>query len=239
MKRIIALLKPKQGLLTVLLVFIVCFSFAQSKHAECGCPKSTFDNTKADTIFRLSNGKTIALCGYRDKDIAEQDGKLFFSEFVLSVCGDNKIIKFWGAVEECQLRVVKDTLLVETMVNLPTGKNMAFKWTVWTIEHIYFVKGKPVKDFAVNRQIPKYNQQQMASALKQYEQAKKEISDANMEISDKLFISAISGSQKARSYLSAFKYRFGVLDGAYAEWYNDVMRMLKLWDTNIPSQDNF
>ncbi len=117
---------------------------------------------------------------------------------------------------------------------------MAFKWTVWTIERIYFIKGKEVIRFNVNRKIPKYNQQQIALSLKQYEQAKPEISDANMEISDRLFMSAISGSQKARTNLSHFKYRFEqVLDGAYAEWYDDVMRMLKLWDTNIPSNENF
>jgi hypothetical protein len=58
---------------------------------------------------------------------------------------------------------------------------MASKWAVWTIEHIYFVNDETVLDFKVNRQIPKYNQQQIESALKEYEHAKGGNTDANMK----------------------------------------------------------
>ncbi len=37
--------------------------------------------------------------------------RCFSLNLFLSVCGDNKIIKFWGAVKECQVRAVKDALL--------------------------------------------------------------------------------------------------------------------------------
>jgi hypothetical protein len=231
----------QRGILTAFLLFIGNISYCQIKSPNCNCPQSKYGNdTKADTVFHLSNGKSIALCGSRDNDIEKEKGKVYFSEFVLVACGEKQVIKFWGAVETCQLRVMKDTLIVETLCNLPTGKNMAFKWTVWTIEHIYFKNGKVINDFKVNRKIPKYNQQEIQTALRQYEQANKEITDANMEISDKLFMAAISGNQKARAYLIAFKHHFNnVLDGSYAEWYDDARRRLKLWDTNVPSEDHF
>lgn len=229
-------------------LFIANFSFAQSKIQTCNCPPNKFgypEAKKADTVFHLSNGKAIALCGSID---ALSANKVFFSEFVLSVCGEKNIIKFWDAILVCQLRVKKDTLIVEAVDSLPTGKNMKYKWTVWTIERIYFKNGKAVKDFRVNRHIPKYSEQEIQSSLKQYEQAVKEdeainnpnrVNNIDMEIADKLFMSAISGDQKARYYLKAFKNHFGGLSGEYLEWWVDDMRKLKLWDTNIETNEDF
>ncbi|HVW14923.1 MAG TPA: hypothetical protein VHB54_13900 [Mucilaginibacter sp.] len=150
------------------------------------------------------------MCGYKDT----VKGRTFYSEFVLAACGENHVIKFWRAVLNCQLHVYKDTLIVETLGSLPTGKNMQYKWTVWTIEQVYFKNGKAVNNLQVNWQIPKYGEQEIQSALKQYEQAvnkdaasgnSNRINNVNMEIADKLFISALSGNQKARSYLKHLK----------------------------------
>ena len=122
-----------------------------SLHAQtqtCNCPGNEFGYPKAkkaDTVFHLSNGKSIALCGFKDTEVAP--GRTFYSEFVLAACGEDHVIKFWGAVLDCQLRVHKDTLIVETLDSLPTGENMRYKWTVWAIERIYFKDGKAVNDF--------------------------------------------------------------------------------------------
>src|SRR5258708_5081848 len=104
-------------LFTSLLLLTGSFCNGQIKYATCNCSKNIYNYTRADTAFHLSNGKTIVLCG--DKGTKYENGKVYYSEFVLSVCGDDSIInKFWGAVQVCQVRVVKDTLIVETMVNL-------------------------------------------------------------------------------------------------------------------------
>ncbi|MBS1532884.1 MAG: hypothetical protein JSU01_21450, partial [Bacteroidetes bacterium] len=124
-------------LLAILILLFVNFSYAQSQ--TCNCPANEFGYPKAkkaDTVFHLSNGRSIALCGYKDNDI-DMPGT-FFSEFVLAACGEKTIIKFWGAVLNCRLHVHRDTLIVETVDNLSTGKNMQHKWMVWTIEEIYF-----------------------------------------------------------------------------------------------------
>jgi hypothetical protein len=232
--------------LIALILSVANFSYSQSQN--CNCPPNNFglSNVKADTVFHLSNGKSIALCGSREVNLAKN--RLFFQEFVLSVCGEKKIIKFWDAVLVCQLRIKKDTLIVETLDSLPTGKNMQYKWTVWTIERIYFKNNKTVKDFGVNRQIPQYSAQEIQSALKQYERAVKKdeatnnpnrVNNVNMEIADKLFISAISGSKQAATYLKAFKNHFGGLSGEYLEWWVDLMRKLKLWNTNVETNEDF
>ncbi|MFI5163191.1 MAG: hypothetical protein ACHQHN_18070 [Sphingobacteriales bacterium] len=231
--------------LFLLLGAILFLSKAQSQN--CNCPANEFGYPtakKADTVFHLSNGRSIALCGYKDTI----KGRAFYSEFVLAACGEGHVIKFWGAVLNCKLHVHKDTLIIETVDSLPTGKNMQYKWTVWAIEQVYFKNGKAVKDFRINRQILKYDAQEIQSALKLYEQGIKKdadshdlnrVNDVNMETADKLFMSAISGSQQARSYLMTFRKHFGGLSGAYLEWWVDDMRKLKLWDTNVEADEDF
>jgi hypothetical protein len=232
----------------LLALILLIAGLANAQKQNCSCPPNEFGYPKAkkaDTIFHLSNGKSIALCGAKD---TLPTNRVFFTEFILSVCGQKDIIKFWDALLTCQVKVKKDTLLVETLDSLPTGKNMRYKWTVWTIERIYFKNGVTMKDFNANRQIQKYNEQEIQSALKQYEQAVEidaasnnpnRVNNVNMEIADKLFISAISGSQKARSYLKRFKDHFGGLSGEYLEWWVDDMRKLYLWDTNTETDKDF
>ncbi|NVO31143.1 hypothetical protein [Hymenobacter lapidiphilus] len=96
--------------------------FGQTKMTSCDCPKTQFAGTKADTTFHLSNGKTIVLCGYKNPDSKTTN----FSEFILAVCGQDTIIDFWGAVLTCRLKANKDTLLVDQLQNLQTGKNFKF-----------------------------------------------------------------------------------------------------------------
>lgn len=226
-------------LLIALILFVP--GVLQVRAQTCKCPPNEFVNPmakKADTVFHLSNGESISLCGSKDTGIIP--GPNVYTEFVLAACGEKHIIKFWGAVLDCRLHVYKDTLIVETIDNLPTGKNMRYQWTVWTIEHIYFKSGKAARDFKVNKQIPKYTEHEIQAALKQYEEAIRissargnpdNVNNVNMEIADKLFMSAISGSRQARADLKTFYKHFGGLSGEYLEWYDDIMRKLALWDT--------
>jgi len=200
--------------------------YGQTKKISCDCPKTQFAGTKADTTFNLSNGKTIVLCGYKNPD----SNPTTFSEFILSVCGQDTIIDFWGAVLTCRLKVHKDTLLVDQLENLPTGKNFKYQETVWTTEKIYFRGQKVDRKFVANRQIRKYNQDEIKAVLKTYETAKYGLDDNKMEIANKLFIATISGDKKARQYFKEFKNKFGTLDGAFAEEYSDLTAMLQLWD---------
>lgn len=202
--------------------------FGQTRKTSCNCPKTQFAGTKADTTFHLSNGKTIVLCGYKNP----YSKPTTFSEFILAVCGQDTIIDFWGAVLTCQLKVNKDTLEVDQLQNLPTGTNFKFQKTVWTTEKLYFSGQEIVRRLVVNRQIRKYNQDEIQSILKSYETAKPGLDDSKMEIANKLFIATISGDKKARQYFKEFKSKFGTLDGAFAEEYNDLAEMLELWDRN-------
>ncbi|MEO6883859.1 MAG: hypothetical protein ABI199_07525 [Bacteroidia bacterium] len=200
--------------------------YGQTKTVSCDCPKTEYAGTKADTTFYLSNGKAIALCGYKNTDSKPTT----FSEFILSVCGQDTIIDFWDAELSCRLKINKDTLLVDELQNLPIGKNFKFQEIVWTTEKIYFNGQKVIRKLLVNRQIGQYDETKIHSVLKAYETAKPGLDDSKMVIANKLFIATISGNPKARQYFKEFKNKFGILDGAFAEEYSDLTAMLELWD---------
>lgn len=200
--------------------------YGQSEKVSCDCPKTQYAGETADTIFYLSSNKTIVLCGYKNPDSKQRT----FSEFVLAICGQDTIIDFWGAEMTCRLNVKKDTLFVEQLENLPTGKSFAFQQTIWTTEKIYYSGQKIIKKLFVNRQIPKYDQDEIKTVLKTYRMSKPGLDDSKMEIANKLFIAAISGNKKARQYFKDFENKFGALDGAFAEEYSDLTAMLRLWD---------
>ncbi|MGF7079142.1 hypothetical protein [Mucilaginibacter sp. UYCu711] len=210
--------------------FTLIASVALGQHhtPDCKCPVNQYAGTSPAAIFHLANGRSIALCGSEVTDIIK--GKTLYSEFVLSVCGSNKLIKFWGATDICNIRTLKDTLFVETLVNLPVGKAMSYRETIWTTERIYFIKGKLKRDSAVNFAIPKYNPSQISAVLNLYNKTKDQNSVKTGELIDKLFISTISGSRQARTLLINFHKKFTLLDGYVAEQYDDVIRMLNLWD---------
>jgi hypothetical protein len=213
--------------LAIILTFLALTAvYGQINKVSCDCPKTQYAETKADTTFRLSNGKKIVLCGYKNSDSKPTT----FSEFILSVCGQDTIIDFWGAELTCRLNVNKDTLLVDVLQNLPTGKNFKYQETVWTTEKLFFTGQKVVKKLVVNRQITKYSREEIQIVLKTYETAKPGLDDSKMEIANKLFIATISGDKKARQYFNGFKSKFGTLDGALSEEYTDLTAMLNLWD---------
>jgi len=218
--------------LIISLTFLTfAFGFGQNQNAKCECPKTQFAGEKADSIFHLSNNKTIVLCGYKNPDSKPTT----FSEFILAVCGQDTIIDFWGAVLTCRLRVSNDTLLVDQLQNLPTGKDFKYHETVWTTEKIYFNGQKTLRKLIVNRQINKYTDAQIKLVLQAYLLAKPGIDESKMGIASKLFIATVSGDKTARQYFEEFKTRF-TLDGAFAEEYSDLTAMLKQWDkkNNVP-----
>ena len=113
--------------LIIILTFLILTSvYGQINKGSCDCPKTQYAGTKADTTFHLSNGKTIVLCGYKNPG----SKPVTFSEFILTVCGQDTIIDFWGALKTCRPMVLKDTLFVDQLQNLPNGNNFKFQETV-------------------------------------------------------------------------------------------------------------
>lgn len=183
----------------------------------------TQEGDKPDTIFHLSAGKAIILCGYRNPKKEE-----IFSEFILSICGQDTIIDFWPAVLSCRLKLHKDTLFVDQIENFPTGDNFKFQEAVWTTEKIYFSNGEMIRHLNTNKAIRKYTKHEIETVLTEFENKQKAHDEENITIASKLFIAAISGSEKARRCFLEFDNKFSP-DGGDKEIYSDLTAMLQLW----------
>ena len=141
-----------------------------------------------------------------------------------------RIIKFWGAVLTCDVTFAHDTVYVKTLYDFPVGRAMKPEYLPWTIERIYFSGGKAIRKLMINPAIPKYTPAQVAMVFKQYQHAPNENSDATIDLADKLLVSTMSGSKKAKYLLVNFQKKFTTLDGAPAEAYDTIMGMLGLWE---------
>lgn len=217
----------KQYFIALLMSFLTWNSVqGQIKTAVCDCPKTQHAGIIADTVFHLSNGKTIVLCGYK----IPGSSPTTYSEFVLAVCGQDHIIDFWSAVFTHRLSVKRDTLFVDQLHNLPIGEKFKYQESVWITEKIYFTGQKVVRGLVVNRQIRKYTKSEIQTVLKTYEMAEFGLDDRKIEIANKLFVAAISGDKKARQHFKDFETKFGTLDGAFAEEYNELTSLLNQWD---------
>jgi hypothetical protein len=210
-------------------VFILTFGLAinslgQTLDKDCNCPPNKFASTKPETIFTLTSGR-IALCGY----VENKDNERLFSEFVLTVCGETNVIDFGDALTVCRITTSKDTLRVEQLKNLPTGDELKFVLTVWRIEKLYFRNGQVKRSTELNREIRKYNQLEIKNVLTDYERLNRKLTYDNMDLVYRLFMAAISGDKTAHKYLTD-KTRFGTLDGALQEDYEELIAMLKSWD---------
>ena len=150
---------------------------------------------------------------------------------MLSVCGLDSIIGFWGAVLTCHFKVNKDTLVVEEIQNFPTGKNFKYQEVVWTREKLYFDNQLVHRKLVVNRQIRKYTPSEIQAVLKEYKLANQTLDEDKMLLANRLFIAAISGEPRARQYFKEFEKKFSTqLDGANSEEYHELQAMLALWD---------
>ena len=216
--------------LIILLAFLSSAMFyGQPSAVSCNCPQNDYLKTKTDTIFYLSNGKMIALCGYKNLDTKP----VTYSEFVLAECGKDKIISFWGALLECRLKVDKENLLITHLVNLPVGINFEYQDTEWKTQKLNFGRERIDSTLIVNRGIRKYTQDEIKSVLKSYKikAAKRELNEDVMVIVNELFVAILSGNKTARKYFRSFPTEFGLLDGGWSEEYDDLVGMLLEWDS--------
>jgi len=206
----------------ILTIGLTINSRGQTQEKECACPSNQYADSKPETTFHFTNGKDIALCGYSETKGSEK----IYSEFVLAVCGQDKILDFWDAMTSCKIRVTGDTLIIDELKYLPTGDDLNFKSTLWTSQKVYFKNNEVQRRIKVNRGIRKYSRLEIDRVIKEFEHAERYVEG----LADKLFMATLSGDKKARQYFIDYKTKFGPLDGYVAEDYNELTAMLKVWD---------
>lgn len=201
----------------------------QSGKCQLCAPSEFAVEREPDTTFTFSNGKQLLICGTYEL----LDGKNVFSEFVLSECGDKRIIDFWEASQRFEVAYANDTLKLHKLELLALGNNRELVDWHWLTE-VYYYRGNRLKhDIRFNTSI-KYNTAQINETLREYEQTKwlpfSNATDDYLEekkvLANRLLIASLSGSDKAENYLKEFDSKLKDT-GSTMEWYNQLVLLHK------------
>jgi len=203
--------------------------YAQTTKRSCDCPQNQYAQTKGDTTFHLSNGKSIALCGYQEPG----SKPIVYSEFVLSDCARDSVIDFWRAVLDYHVEVKADTILLKRLEYLHVGKDFKEQEVVWSTEKLFWKGQKVIREKVTNLQLQNpYNADEIEAVLRAYESASPDLSYGQgiVPLEDKLFAATISGSIKARQYFEEMPSKFNHFGGAITEYHSRLQEMLRSWD---------
>ncbi|TGE20095.1 hypothetical protein [Hymenobacter elongatus] len=198
----------------------------QRATVACSCPAEVpMATTEPDSVFVFSAGPALSVCGYKETRKRQE----FFSEFAVSTCQPRKVLKYWDIRERCRLVFRNDTLTVESLKNLPAGKNFTYEFVRFRIDQFYTAQGQVRHQSFLNRNLRPYTPEEIARVKQDYEKAPALKAEKSIELANRLLLSALSGDQQAAVYFRQFPGKFP-LPSAYEEEYADLQRMLRDWN---------
>jgi len=200
-------------------------TIAQSKKNACHCPQAQ-KVVDADIRFQFTNGTKIGLCG----EMETEEGLQLFSEFVLFECGKKQSIGDWKKEAEYIIEVKRDTLFVVEMESLPTGDNFEFEYNRWMIEKLWFNGKKWLRKKELNLRFHRFDQAEIDNVLEEYEENIHRAPDAGSDMPAKLFVAAVSGNEKARSYLLSVLKGQTIQEGGPDQKADGFLDLLNQWD---------
>jgi hypothetical protein len=157
----------KKILLGIFLLFGVFYTKAQTKDCECIIHDSK--KAKPDSIYTFSNGKSLAICGYREGN------PNVFSEFYLNRRDLDSSIGFWDALRDCKVTLEDDTLIIREFKLIANSTNQDLIVNVWIVEKFYFEGNKLKMKTLINPDIKLYTKTETNKILERYELAKGEL----------------------------------------------------------------
>ncbi len=211
----------KKYILFIIILFGVLTSNAQKTNCECIVHDAK--KVKADSIYTFSNGKSIAICGYREGN------PNIFSEFYLNRCDMDSSLGFWDALRDCKVTLENDTLIIREFKLIANSPNQDLIVNVWTIEKFYFEGNKLKMKTLINPDIKLYTKTETNKILERYELAKGELDEDKMLLANQLFVAMISGSNDAFKYFKNFEKKFSLADGYFKEELDDLENMYLVW----------
>lgn len=202
--------------------------FNIKSNSECNC--LIFDNNvlkKPDLIAKVGN-TILTVCGFLMQRYSENSIKI--SEFSITDCSANKMMKFYGAVKVCNVTYSDEKLEIIELDRLPAGKGfqwieIPYKRTIISNELDYpkFSNPEIIIDLS---QISKADVVEFEQGLPSYK-GKGYVSGIETFIG-KLAICALKGSSKSEKIFNDIdNYLDFVLDGAFREFYNDAQKILE------------
>ena len=192
---------------------------ATPTHFICNCGPN---GMIADSAIILSNKKSISLCGVKTYSAIGTSFKyLSYGE-----CNKSPIVRLTSSNAYLPL-VVKDTLHLLEMIQLPINPNYTYSSIAILQEKVWFYHDSLQSRSSINFNFPAYTHEQILDVFEQYQQMEV-IYDKRVSIlMDKLFVSAISGNVLAVKTFKNFEAKFTNLTGADKERYIELLAMLK------------
>ncbi len=196
--------------------------------SNCQCPQEYGQDGSKPVLVANLGKTTLAVCGYLLQRAGENAIKI--SEFTVSDCSSNEVLRFYGAVTTCQVRAKGSSLEIIELDRLPIGERFQWIQTPYRKVEIRDVNGTPkfgdeqyvldlsmVTDADINafvRDLPKYKNKGYFDEVETF--------------IGKLLVCSLKGNEQCKTIFNDIdSYLNFVLDGAYAKFYNDCRNVLE------------
>jgi hypothetical protein len=191
------------------------------KYKSCNCFEG-IGSKKGDTatfVINFTNGQSISVCGFVDK---EKEGTII-SEFNVFECRTGKSLTEYDAIQICRLDEKKDSLIIQELKYLPTGKN--WTWNLIQIgEEIITIKDHKIITSGNKPKLEKFaiDDNDAKIFLKSLTKGKGHNNNWEIEIG-KLEVLTLLGNERAKYILENFEeYTGQETDGAVRETWKDA-----------------
>ena len=188
---------------------------------DCKCFNG-IGSSKGDTAIltmKFSNGQNISICGFLDK---KMEG-IILSEFNVFDCNSGKSLTEYDATQICRIMEKSDTLIIQELKYLPTGKN--WTWNLIQIgEQIITTEDKEILTAELLPKLEKFtiDDNDIQVFLNSLKKGSGHNSEWELEIG-KLETLTLLGNEKAKSILENYEEFTGQkTDGALAETWKDA-----------------
>lgn len=205
----------------IIILFSLFNSFCIGQIANCVCKNKNKTVSKPFKLFRLSQSKSIAVCG----SSKIRNGKTEYSAFSLHKYGQTKIINEWEATQTCTIIQNKDTLIVQELFAIPNGKKFSFHWREFYISKYYFKKNKLIDTSYFRNDLKKYNSKEIQTVLSNFNKIKDSVTnfDNYLVAINQLFWAYVSGSKNAEKQLLSLRKNYGKFDGGNSEEFDSLI----------------
>ena len=91
---------------------------------NCGCPAEYGMMQSKPVLIANLGERKIVVCGYLLQ--RQNDSSIKISEFTISDCQTNEVLRFYGAITTCRINSTENRLEVIELAKMPLGNE--FKW---------------------------------------------------------------------------------------------------------------
>lgn len=195
---------------------------------SCNCPQP-YNSKDAKPILNAKIGKsTLTICGFLEQRLSANSIKI--SEFTISNCDTDEVLRFIGAVTTCQVTVKDEVLEVVELDRLPLGQNFRWIQTPYRKVTAYDSAGTPTfsdPEFVLD--LSKITNSDLNSFVDELPNYKGKGYFEEIEtFIGKLLIGSLKGSEECEAVFNDIdNYLNFILDGAFREFYNDCKRVLE------------